>query len=84
MLTSMRNKINIELNKDIVSAQITKILKSRIFLKTEYGKTIIVNYPQKKRRDHLFTQILKDIWHHHLWIPVNQRTHQILQYDWLS
>src|SRR5699024_12125642 len=72
----------------ILSAQITKILKSRIFLKTEHGKTIVVEYPRKQRKNHqtkqLFTQILKDIWHHHLWIPVNQRTNQILQYDWLS
>ncbi|KRM53255.1 hypothetical protein [Ligilactobacillus araffinosus] len=84
----MHNQVNIEQNKDIVSAQITKILKSQIFLKTEHGKTIIVNYPKKQRQTHqarhLFTQTLKDIWHHHLWIPVNQRTNQILQYDWLS
>ena len=84
----MDNEMNIEHNQDIVSAQITKILKSRIFLKTEHGKTIVVEYPRKQRKNHqtkqLFTQILKDIWHHHLWIPVNQRTNQILQYDWLS
>ncbi|OAQ06493.1 hypothetical protein A3O17_06655 [Ligilactobacillus aviarius] len=84
----MDNQMNIEHNQDIVSAQITKILKSRIFLKTEHGKTIVVEYPRKQRKNHqakqLFTQILKDIWHHHLWIPVNQRTNQILQYDWLS
>lgn len=78
---------SIEQNKDIVSAQITKILKKRIFLKTEQGKTIIVKYPQSlknRQNQHLFTEILRDIWHHHLWIPVNQRTNQILRYDWLS
>ena len=77
------NKINnVEQNKDIVFAQITKILKYRIFLKTENGKTIIASYPRKQRKNrktcHLFIEILTDIWCHHLWIPVNQRTNQIL------
>ena len=58
--------MNLENNQDIVSAQIIKILKSRIFLKTEHGKTIVVEYPRKQRKSHqakqLFTQILKDIW----------------------
>lgn len=79
---------HIELNHDIVSAQITKILKSKIFLKTEHGETLVIRYPKKQRQNrnanHLFTKVLKDIWRNRLWIPVNLQTRQILQYDWLS
>lgn len=79
---------HIEHNHDIVSAQIIKIFQSKIFLKTEHGRTIVIRYPKKQRQNHnanhLFTKILKDIWRNHLWIPVNLRTHQILQYDWLT
>lgn len=78
-----KNKNSVE----IVSAQIIKIKNKQIYLKTEQGKYIKVEYPKSQQKEHtfkIFTEILKDIWKHHLWIPVNQNTNQLLRYDWLS
>lgn len=84
----MTNNQNIALDKEIVSAQIIKLKKNKIIVKTENGEKITIKYPKSQRNDAkrtaLFTKILKDIWHHHLWIPVNLKTNQMLQYDWLS
>lgn len=76
--------MQIEDNDNIVSAQIINLKKSKILLKTEKGKYLTINYPKKQHNSKLFTKILKDIWRHHLWIPVNKETQQLLQYDWLQ
>ncbi|HIX01667.1 MAG TPA: hypothetical protein H9861_02815 [Candidatus Ligilactobacillus excrementigallinarum] len=80
-------KKSITADSDIVSAQIVSLKNKKIILKTEQNKYIEIEYPksqQKKGSLKIFTEILKDIWHHHLWIPVNQKTNQLLRYDWLS
>lgn len=82
----MKNNQSIDTNSNIVSAQIIKINKYRIYLKTETGKIIKIKYPKKLSiyTDPNFKQALRDIYQHRLWIPVDQKNNCLLQYDWLS
>lgn len=68
----------------IVSAKIIALTNKMITFITQDGQHLLVPATQSEREDVLFLPSLKDIWHAELWIPVNQKLHQLLQYDWLA
>lgn len=68
----------------IVSAKIIALTNKMITFLTQDGQHLLVPVTQSEREDILFLPTLKDIWHTELWIPVNRKLHQLLQYDWMA
>lgn len=68
-------------NLNIVSAKIVGIKKSQVVCETETNEILLINKPQN---DRLFSQIMVDLLRSGLWIPVNKKLKQFIQYDWLD
>lgn len=69
--------------KDVVAAQIVGMNGKTITVKTETGQILRLPLNQKHRQDKVFLASLKDIWHAHIWIPVNRQLKKLFHYDWL-
>ncbi|AUJ32129.1 MAG: hypothetical protein ABF483_03185 [Liquorilactobacillus nagelii] len=68
-------------NLNIVSAKIVGMKKSQIICETETNEILLINKP---KNDRLFSQIMADLLRSGLWIPVNKKLKQFIQYDWLD
>ncbi|MFT9050305.1 hypothetical protein [Liquorilactobacillus nagelii] len=68
-------------NLNIVSAKIVGMKKSQIICETETNEILLINKP---KNDRLFSQIMADLLRSGLWIPVNKKLKQFIQYDWLN
>ena len=68
----------------IVTAKIIAMTNKLITFITQDGQRLLIPITNQEREDSLFLPTLKDIWKAGLWIPVNKKMHQLLQYDWLT
>ncbi|HJC03610.1 MAG TPA: hypothetical protein H9762_01555 [Candidatus Ligilactobacillus avistercoris] len=69
---------------DIVPAQVVKLGKHALVLKTETNELITVTRPRSTAHDSVFLKVMRDIMHTGLWIPVDRKNRHILRYDWFD
>ena len=65
-------------------AQVVKLSKHALVLKTETNELITVTRPRSAAHDNVFLKVMRDIMHTGLWIPVDRKHRHILRYDWFD
>jgi len=68
--------------KTITPAQITKVFYPFVIAKTEAGSYVNINLSAQERQAPLFWESITNIAKAKLWVPVGERFHQLLSYDW--
>ncbi|WP_203641431.1 hypothetical protein [Levilactobacillus andaensis] len=66
----------------ITPAQITKVFYPYVIAKTEAGSYVNINLSEQERKDPLFWESIASIAKAKLWVPIGERFHQLLSYDW--
>jgi len=68
--------------RTITPAQITKVFYPYVIAKTEAGAYINLNLSDQERQDPLFWESIASVAKAQLWVPIGERFHQLLSYDW--
>lgn len=66
----------------ITPARIMKVFYPYVIAKTEAGKYVNINLSDQERHDPLFWESITNIAKAKLWVPIGERFHQLLSYDW--
>ncbi|KRL98817.1 hypothetical protein [Liquorilactobacillus satsumensis] len=77
-------KIAAEKLTEIVSVKIIGFKKGQVICKTETDHILLIKEPQAAKKDRIFAETMLDLLKNGLWIPVNKKLKQFLQYDWLD
>lgn len=67
----------------ITPARITKVAYPNVIAQTEAGSYVNVKLSDQQRQDPLFWESIKNVAKAQLWVPVGERFHQLLSYDWM-
>ena len=67
----------------ITPAQIIKVCYPSVVAQTEAGDTFVVKLSAQERQDPLFWEAITNVAQAGLWVPVGERYHQLLSYDWM-
>ncbi len=69
----------------VESVQINRIENhDKVFATTESGQEIELHITDQQKKDRLFWESLINILRAELWLPLQKRTHELLQNDWLT
>ncbi|KRL59409.1 hypothetical protein [Latilactobacillus fuchuensis] len=56
----------------------------KVWATTENGQVIELHITEQQKTDRLFWESLINILRAELWLPLQKRTHELLQNDWLT
>ena len=56
----------------------------KVLATTENGQIIELHITEQQKKDRLFWESLINILRAELWLPLQKRTHELLQNDWLT
>lgn len=68
----------------IIAAQIVKVFYPFILARTETGQYLHLQLSDREQQDPLFWDSLRSILRAHLWVPIGQHYHQLLDDGWLQ